>query len=142
MITFIKLNDLAVLPSRANQFDAGLDISSVENHRIAPSEWKLIPTGLIVNIPENYYGALNSRSGLALKKGLVVHQGSGVIDCGYQGELKVILRNTSKITQEVKVGDRIAQLLICPVLLSRVEFVEIENTQSERGIGGFGSSGS
>lgn len=142
MIAFHKLNENAILPTRANQLDAGLDLYSTVDVIIAPNQWAKISTGLRVDVPENYYGQVCSRSGLALKSGLIVHQGVGVIDCGYEGELQVMLRNVSNVTQTVKYGDRIAQLLICPVLLDDPVMGYSALSLSARGAGGFGSSGS
>lgn len=143
MIAFHKLNENAILPTRANKLDAGLDLYSTVDVIIAPNQWAKISTGLRIDIPENYYGQVCSRSGLALKLGLIVHQGVGVIDCGYEGELQVMLRNVSDTTQTVKYGDRIAQLLICPVAIDEaVMAYESQSSLSTRGAGGFGSSGS
>jgi dUTP pyrophosphatase len=155
MITFYQLDKNAILPRRSHKFDAGLDLYSTMDVTVAPQQWAKIATGLRVDIPENYYGQVCSRSGLALKSGLIVHQGVGVIDCGYEGELLVMLRNVSEVEQTVSCGDRIAQLLICPVRLDVPEFArsspvssrtthgleETSSPVSSRGAGGFGSTG-
>jgi dUTP pyrophosphatase len=137
----IKLHPEAKIPTRANPTDAGLDLYSVEDQIIHPGKWALVSTGIGIRVPDYHYGMICSRSGLALNTGLVVHQGVGIIDSGYQGEVKVMLRNTNNISQKIIKGDRIAQLLICPVSLEVAEWVESFDETSSRNTGGFGSSG-
>jgi dUTP pyrophosphatase len=136
-----RLQDDAVLPSRARSGDAGLDLSACAAVTIAPGERAIVGTGLAVEIPEGHAGLVVPRSGLALRHGLSIVNAPGVIDAGYRGELRVILLNTDREHAfAVEPGMRIAQLLVVPAV--PVEVVETsELTASERGDGGFGSSG-
>lgn len=139
-VGFKKLNDLATLPRYANPGDAGMDLTSVENTWIRPGERVLVRTGLAVLLPPNYEAQVRPRSGLALKNGITVLNAPGTIDSGYRGEIGVILYNTSTTPFEVQVGTRIAQLVVAPVTtVSVLEVRELDDT--ERGTGGFGSSG-
>ncbi len=135
-----KLRDDAVLPARAHDTDAGLDLSSCEELTIGPGGRALVPTGLAVEIPEGHAGILAPRSGLALRHGISIVNAPGVIDSGYRGEVQVILLNTDAEAFTVERGMRIAQLLVMPV--TPVEIVEVTDlATSARGSGGFGSSG-
>lgn len=139
-VGFKKLNDLATLPRYANPGDAGMDLTSVENTWIRPGERVLVRTGLAVLLPPNHEAQVRPRSGLALKNGITVLNAPGTIDSGYRGEIGVILHNTSTTPFEVQVGTRIAQLVVAPVTtVSVLEVRELDDT--ERGTGGFGSSG-
>lgn len=139
----IKLNKLcpnAKIPKRANATDAGADLCSTEKHIIQPLERKIVPTGIMIEIPEGHYGRIAPRSGLAVKNGIDVL--AGVVDSGYRGEIKVVLFNTDKSnTFFVEPGDRIAQIIIEKHF--NFEFVEVveELSYSNRGEGGFGSTG-
>jgi dUTP pyrophosphatase len=148
MIKIKKIHDLAKIPVRANPTDAGADLFSVEECVISPLSRKLIKTGIVIEIPDYksissalpmYYGRIAPRSGLAFKHGIDVM--AGVIDSSYRGEIGVILYNTDKDNEfKVNVGDRIAQLIIESHY--NFDFVEItELSETERGSGGFGSSG-
>jgi dUTP pyrophosphatase len=141
MLSFYKLVPEAVLPYRAHPDDAGLDLISVESLELNPSESALIPTGLKVQMPKGHYGQICSRSGLSLKKGLIVHQGVGIIDAGYDGELKVIMRNVGSKSQVIEKGDRIAQFILCSYNPVEPELAELWSQASDRGQAGFGSSG-
>ena len=136
----IKLLDKnAKIPFRANKTDAGADLFSIENVKILPLERKAISTGIYVEIPEGYYGRIAPRSGLAYKNGIDVL--AGVIDSSYRGEIKVILFNTDKDKFfEIKIGDRIAQLIIEDHFNFKFEIAD-ELSYTERGEGGFGSTG-
>ena len=136
------LRDSAVIPTIATSGSAGYDLySASENIEIINSgERLLIPTGISLEIPLGYYGAVCSRSGLALKHGLVVLNAPGIVDSDYRGEIKVILYNTAKEPVEIKPKDRIAQLIICPC--TKVQWVLSEKLElTERGVNGFGSTG-
>jgi len=99
-----------------------------------------VPTGLVLEIPNGFEGQVRPRSGLAIKAGLAIVNAPGTIDSDYRGELKVLLVNLGSDSVSVNRGDRIAQLLIAPV--TRASFIEIEDlSPSERGEGGFGSTG-
>ena len=136
-----KLRDEAVLPARAHDADAGLDLSACDQLAIGPGERALVPTGLAVEIPEGHVGIVAPRSGLALRHGISIVNAPGVIDPGYRGEVQVILLNTDAVEAfTVERGMRIAQLLVMP--LTPVEIVEVTDLAvSVRGSGGFGSSG-
>lgn len=137
----VKLKDEAVLPSRAHEGDAGLDLYACEAAHIGPGERWSVGTGVAVEIPEGHAGLVLPRSGLALKHGIALVNSPGLIDAGYRGELRVLLLNTDPAeTFRVEPGDRIAQLLIVPIALG--EPIEAEAlAESARGGGGFGSSG-
>jgi dUTP pyrophosphatase len=139
MIKIKKINDLARIPVRANPTDAGADLYSTESLIIPPLSRALVKTGLIIEIPENYYGRIAPRSGLAFKNGIDVM--AGVIDSGYRNEVGVILYNTDQFKGfEVKIGDRIAQLIIEAHYNFKLEETS-ELSDTERGSGGFGSTG-
>ena len=136
-----RLRDDAVLPSRTHSGDAGLDLSACEEVRIPAGERAAVGTGLAVEIPEGHAGLVVPRSGLALRHGLSIVNTPGVIDSGYRGEVRVILLNTDREHPfTVERGMRIAQLLVVPAVA--VEVVEAQElSATERGEGGFGSSG-
>jgi dUTP pyrophosphatase len=136
-----KLNDEAVLPTRAHEGDAGLDLYACEAAHIGPGERWSVGTGVAVGIPEGHAGLVLPRSGLAKKHGIALVNSPGLIDAGYRGEIRVLLLNTDPAeTFRVKPGDRIAQLVIAPIALA--EPVEAKTlADSVRGDGGFGSSG-
>jgi dUTP pyrophosphatase len=107
---------------------------------LAPGQRALVPTGLFIEIPEGYEAQVRPRSGLALKRGLTVLNSPGTIDADYRGEVGVILVNLSQEEQRIEKGERVAQLLFAPV--ARAELVEVEALgETERGSGGFGSTG-
>jgi dUTP pyrophosphatase len=108
--------------------------------RISPFNWKLISTGIYLEIPEGYEVQVRSRSGLALKWGITVLNSPGTIDSGYRGEVGVILRNHDHRPYTVKKGDRIAQLVMAAVVTADIEEIT-ELTNTERSDGGFGSTG-
>lgn len=136
-----KLADNAIIPKAAYAGDAGIDLSSTEDLVLKPFERRLVPTGLAIGLPEGYAGFVTPRSGSAIKQGLSIVNAPGLIDSGYRGELKVILINLDPQNDIViKAGDRIAQLVVMKVeQLQPVETSELDST--ERGTGGFGSSG-
>ncbi len=133
-----KFNSNAILPERKSSGAAGYDISSCIDIVIEPNTWKLVSTGIGFTVPPGTYGQLAPRSGLSCKGVLV---GAGVIDRDYTGEVKVLLFNMSDDTPlEVKVGDRIAQLIIKKIETPNV--VEVDSLgDTDRGDGGFGSTG-
>ena len=136
-----RLDTRARLPTRAYPGDAGLDLYALEDAVLAPGERASIPTGVAVEIPDGQAGLVLPRSGLAAKHGISVVNAPGLIDAGYRGELRVLLLNTDRsATFEIAPGDRIAQLVL--VRVETPEVVEVEELAlSERGAGGFGSSG-
>jgi dUTP pyrophosphatase len=137
-----RLRPDAVLPERAYAGDAGLDLTSCEHAVLGPGERAMVGTGLAVAIPEGHAGFVQPRSGLAAKHGISVVNSPGLIDAGYRGEVEVLLLNTDRATPfSIAAGDRIAQLVIVSVHTPQVVEVQ-ELALSERGSGGFGSSGS
>lgn len=126
--------------SPAHPGDAGVDLRATEGVKLQAGERGLVPTGLAVAIPEGFAGFVQPRSGMAIKKGLGVLNSPGLIDSGYRGELKVIVINLSAGPLEIERGERIAQLVILPVPACSFEEVD-ELPGSERGAGGFGSTG-
>lgn len=136
-----KLKPEALLPARAHEGDAGLDLYACEAAHIGPGERWSVGTGVAVEIPDGYAGLVLPRSGLAKKHGIALVNSPGLIDSGYRGEIRVLLLNTDPAeTFRVEPGDRIAQLVIAPIAIA--EPVETEAlAESTRGDGGFGSSG-
>lgn len=125
------------LPQRANPTDAGADLKSAETVEIYPGEQKLVDCGVAVKIPKSYAGFVFNRSSQG-KRGITIPHSVGVIDSDYRGNIKVILRNLSEDPYKIEKGDRIAQLVIMPILLC--DFVDTWN-DTARGTGGFGSTG-
>jgi dUTP pyrophosphatase len=142
MIMKLKIKNISdnPMPCYKNPGDAGMDIYSNEDMRISPFNWKLISTGIYLEIPEGYEVQVRSRSGLALKWGITVLNSPGTIDSGYRGEVGVILRNHDHRPYTVKKGDRIAQLVMAAVVTADIEEIT-ELTNTERSDGGFGSTG-
>ena len=153
-----KLSKSAITPSRANESDAGYDLYAVQDMVIGPMEKLIVPTGISIEIPNGYYGRVAPRSGLAVKNSIDVL--AGVIDSGYRGEIGVVLinlnlpevlfnRNKKSTAYEsafgsrnkfsISKGDRIAQLII--EKCHEIQWVETELSDTERGEGGYGSSG-
>ena len=137
-LNFKKNHPDAILPSRAHEFDAGLDLSSVENVSIPGKSRATIDTGISVAIPTGSYGRIAPRSGLAHKFGIDVL--AGVLDSAYRGNIKVILYNTGDESFTVNVGDRIAQLVIERIINGIPKFVD-DLDSTIRAENGFGSSG-
>lgn len=139
-LSFKRVHPDAVLPAYAHPSDAGMDIRSIEELTIPVGKRALVHTGLVVNLPPAYEAQVRPRSGLALKAGVTVLNTPGTIDAGYRGEIGVILINLGESDFVIKKGDRIAQLVIAPVTQPIVvEATEIDET--DRGAGGFGSTG-
>ena len=138
-----KLRENAVIPTYGSEFAAGADLYAAidEPTEIAPGETKLIPTGLAFEIPTGYAGFVYARSGLATKRNLAPANKVGVIDSDYRGEICVGVINQLKEEYTIQPDERIAQLVIMPVsLIAPVEAETLDET--ERGAGGFGSTGS
>ena len=137
----LRLDERASIPSRAYPGDAGFDLHAVDSAALAPGERASIGTGIALEIPEGYAGLVLPRSGLAGRHGITLVNAPGLIDAGYRGEIRVLLLNTdAQATFEVSPGDRIAQLVVIRVETPQVEQLE-GLAASERGAGGFGSSG-
>ena len=139
-IRFQKLDPAAVIPVQAHPGDAGMDLVSIESATIPPGGRRLVRTGLAVEIPVGFEGQVRPRSGLALKNGVTVLNAPGTIDAGYRGEVGVVLANFGDAPFAVEPGMRIAQLVIAAVANVAVEVSDTLST-SERGTGGYGSTG-
>jgi dUTP pyrophosphatase len=139
-VRFVKEHENAQLPTYGTTGAAGADVYSAETYEIAPGEHKLINTGLKCDIQEGYELQVRPRSGLALKNKITVLNSPGTIDSDYTGKLGVILMNHSNSVFTIKPGDRIAQIVVAPVVQAKFEWVD-ETKSTERGSGGFGSTG-
>lgn len=135
-----RLDPGAVLPSYVHTGDAGLDLAASEPVTLAPGERVACPTGLALAIPEGWVGLVHPRSGQALRHGLTVVNAPGTIDAGYRGEVKVLLVNLGQDQIRIERGDRVAQLVLQRVGRATLREVDVL-PDSERGAGGFGSSG-
>ncbi len=140
-VKIMRVDPGAVLPTYAQDGDAGADLSSTVDVDLRPGQRALVPTGLAVALPPGYAGFVHPRSGLAARHGITVVNAPGTIDAGYRGEIKVTLLNTDTAeTFAVRRGDRIAQLVIQRI--ERAAFEEVSGLpQSQRGSAGFGSTG-
>lgn len=137
-----RLHERALLPTQAHTGDAGLDLYALEGAQLGPGERASIGTGIAVEIPEGQAGLVLPRSGIAERHGIALVNAPGLIDAGYRGEVRVLLLNTDRDAPfTVSSGDRIAQLVLVRVEEAQVTEVEAL-AASERGAGGFGSSGS
>lgn len=155
-----KLHKDAIIPTRSNPTDSGLDLYSVEEVILEPGKHQMVSTGIAIELPESietrsndpstfedvftsiitFEAQIRPRSGLAAKHGITVLNTPGTVDQSYRGGIKVILLNTSDEVFIVERGMRIAQMVICPVILPRVVEVD-ELSDTDRGDGGFGSTG-
>jgi dUTP pyrophosphatase len=137
-----KLSKTAIIPKYETQGASGLDISANINEdlTLAINESILVPTGIAVSIPQGFEIQIRPRSGLAAKKGISVLNTPGTIDADYRGEIKVILINHGNEPFVIRNGDRIAQMVVCPIVQAKFEQVD-ELNDTERGSGGFGSTG-
>jgi len=138
LIKIKKLSENATLPRYAKPGDAGMDFYSNEETTILPNERKLISTGIVMAIPPGYVGLIWDKSGIATKYGIKTM--AGVIDSGYRGEIKILIHNLSNQIHKIEKNTKIAQMLIQPIECRKVIEVE-ELDQTERGEGGFGSTG-
>jgi dUTP pyrophosphatase len=141
-VPVVRLDPDLALPGYARPGDAGADLIARADVTLAPSGGRaMVPTGIALAIPAGFAGFVQPRSGLALRHGVTCLNTPGLIDSGYRDELAVLLVNTDpELPYEVHRGDRIAQLVIQRV--ERADFVEVDELpQSERGLGGFGSTG-
>lgn len=137
-----KLKENAVLPERKTAGSVGYDLCACIGapFTLAPGELAMLPTGLAAEIPQGCGGMIFTRSGLGVKYGVAVSNGVGVIDSDYRGEIHVGLRNSGKAPYTIAPGERIAQLIVMPVCLPDILLVE-ELSETDRGAGGFGSTG-
>lgn len=137
-----KLSPDAVIPTYGSEFSAGADLYACVEGSVTlnPGQTLLVKTGIAMEIPEGYAGLIYARSGLATKKGLAPANKVGVIDSDYRGEIMVALYNHSQVPATVENGERIAQIVIAPFL--KADFIESEElSDTQRGAGGFGSTG-
>lgn len=132
-----KLAPDAVLPTRENATDAGIDFYTNESYTMRPGERHMFTTGIATEFPEGYVALLWDRSGLGSKG---VHRLAGVIDSGYRGEWKVVLLNTTDVPYKIKKGDKVVQCILQKFEPAKIEEVE-KLEDSARGEKGFGSSG-
>jgi dUTP pyrophosphatase len=139
-IPVLRLDPELPLPRRAHPGDAGVDLHAREATSLEPGAWAMVPTGVAVAIPEGHVGLVSPRSGLAARHGISVVNGPGVVDAGFRGEIHVILINHGADQVEFARGDRIAQLVVVPILETEWESVDTL-PDTPRGEGGFGSSG-
>ena len=141
MIVKIVNNSDNALPQYETGGSAGLDVRSAENGLLKPGQFKLITTGMRVEIPYGYEMQVRPRSGLAKNYGITVLNSPGTIDADYRGEIGVILINHGQYDFEIVAGDRIAQLVLCPV--EKVQWLATDtlDTSTKRGEKGFGSTG-
>lgn len=128
------------IPSYATPGSAGMDICAADSVLISKSERVLISTGYAVEIPEGYEIQVRPRSGLAIKHGITVLNTPGTIDSDYRGEIKIILCNLGHEDFQVRIGDRVAQLVLAPVVQASIELVE-NLSETIRAADGFGSTG-
>lgn len=139
-VKITKIDESAKLPQYAHDGDAGMDLFSIEEIIIGPSETALIHTGIKIELPKNTEAQIRPRSGLALKHAITVLNAPGTIDEGYRGEIGIILINHSNTHFKVEKAMKIAQMVIKPIF--KVKLIEVEElSESERAEGGFGSTG-
>ena len=141
-VRFKKLNDLAKIPTRGSKFSAGYDLYAATNEdiQISPHSTVKIGTGLAMDLPYGYFGAIFARSGIATKRGLRPANCVGVCDFDYKGEYIVAVHNDSNETMTVLAGERIAQLILLPY--QDIDFIEVDElAKTDRGDGGFGHTG-
>lgn len=137
-----KLREDAVVPTYGSPYAAGADLYACleEEQAVSPGQTVMFHTGIAMEIPEGYAGLIFARSGLASKRGLAPANKVGVVDSDYRGEFMIALHNHSDVPQTVLPGERIAQMVITPVLAA--EFLQVEELEeTKRGSGGFGSTG-
>lgn len=142
-LIYSQSNEYSVDPKYAYPTDSGFDLHSTEEVTIESFGRTLIPTGLHFDIPDGYEIQVRSKSGLALKQGLMVLNSPGTVDCGFSGEIKVILFNTSKDSVIINKGQKVAQAVLTPVVSGKwLELIKVDNIEGkDRSDKGFGSTG-
>ncbi|MBC7644818.1 MAG: dUTP diphosphatase [Thermoleophilia bacterium] len=136
-----RLHPGAVVPARAHDGDAGMDLVSVEHCTLQPGERAVVGTGIAIEVPSGWAALACPRSGLAAQHGIGVVNGPGVVDAGYRGEVRVVLHNSDKVASfTIEPGDRIAQLVLTPVFTGAIVEVD-ELSTAARAADGFGSTG-
>lgn len=136
-----QLDPRLPLPRQATSGDAGVDLYAREGGTLDPGQRTMVPTGIAVAVPEGYVGLISPRSGLAVRHGISLVNAPGILDAGYRGEIHAVVINEGDEPFEYERGERIAQLVVVPFVTPEFEVVD-ELPTSERGDGGFGSSGS
>lgn len=136
----VTLDENATLPRYQTAGAAGMDLCCSESFTLQPMERRLVKTGIRIAVPEGFEAQVRPRSGLALKKGVSMVNTPGTIDSDYRGEVGLILINFGSEAVEFSQGDRIGQLVIAPVARAEMQVVEVLD-ETERGAGGFGSTG-
>ena len=141
-VQFVRIHPKATLPFYATEGAAGMDLTNVldEPLTLKPGERAKVPTGLIMVLPEGYEGQVRPRSGLAAKHGITLTNCVGTVDSDYRGEMCCLMINLGNEPYTIQPGERIAQLVISPVVQADTEFVE-KMPETKRGSGGFGSTG-
>lgn len=142
-VGFVKVHPKAVLPNYATTGSAGMDLSNTldEPLTLKPGERAKVPTGLIMVLPDGYEGQVRPRSGLAAKHGISLTNCVGTVDSDYRGEMCCLMINLGSEPYTIQPGERIAQLVIAPVIQPEVELLDKVPDVTERGAGGFGSTG-
>jgi len=142
-VSYVKMEDEVKSLNYAYDTDSGFDLYSVEEKTLKPFGRDIFSTGIKLNIPNHYEIQVRSKSGLALKDGIIVLNSPGTVNQGYTGELRVILFNTSELPITIKKGQKIAQAVLCPVVCGKwINLVEVGVIQNkERNENGFGSTG-
>ena len=133
-----KLKENAIVPRYAHDGDAAMDLFSTEDYVVHAGKRQLVSTGIAMELPKGYFASIRGKSGLAYKKGICIL--GGVIEYTYRGEYGVIVLNTGDEDFEIKVGDKVAQVIVAPVATVDVEVVE-ELGETARGDGAWGSTG-
>lgn len=139
-LKFKRTHPDAIAPTRGSVKASGLDLSSLVDTILKPGETKIIPTGIIFDIPEGYEIQVRARSGLSAKTSLRVANGIGTVDQDFTGQVGVIMWNAGPDTMVISRGDRIAQAVLCPVVLAEPHEVAYVR-ETERGSNGYGSTG-
>lgn len=140
VVKFKKLVPHAIIPTRGTPLSAGLDLYSAEDLVIPPGAFRAVSSGLAIELPPEYEGQVRARSGTALRAGIGIVNGIGTIDEDYRGEIKTILINHGREPFQIRIGDRIAQLIVASA--PRIPVIEVQElTPSDRGTNGFGSTG-
>ncbi len=141
-VQFVKVHEKAQLPFYATDGAAGMDLTNVldEPLTLKPGERAKVPTGLIMILPEGYEGQVRPRSGLAAKYGITLTNCVGTVDSDYRGEMCCLMINLGNESYTIQPGERIAQLVIAPIVQVQTEIIS-EIPETKRGSGGFGSTG-
>ena len=142
-LPFKKLNPDSIVPTFAYSLDSGFDLYSIEEVGLLPFGRALVPTGLAFEVPDGTELQVRSKSGLAINQGLMVLNSPGTVDCGYLGEIKVIVMNMNNYAVTIEKHQKVAQGVLCPVFNGKkVKLTEKDNLgKSDRGANGFGSTG-